>query len=131
MLKLNVFFKLIFLFLTIFQILLISHRNGYESRLLFNFYKPSYGLLESLKQKKHYFVYEIFILIKKHNISLYNVDEKLIIDNTSKIQRLTEVTYPSRLDNKAKFFFTNDKNFNSKNCKSLDNSENLYLYECI
>jgi hypothetical protein len=131
MLKLNVFFKLIFLFLTIFQISLISHRNGFEARLLFNFYKPSYGLMESLKQKKIYFVYEIYLLISKNNILLYNVDKKLIIENTAKIQRLVEVTYPARLDNKAKFFFTNDKNFNSKNCKPLDNTENIYLYECI
>jgi hypothetical protein len=129
MIKVNNFFKIFFLILTIFQLLLISHRNGFELKLLYNFHKPAYGLLESLK-KRHYFTYEIFLLTKKYKILTYNLDKTLIMDETT-FQRLIEVTYPARLDNKAKFFFTKDKKYYNKNCKFLDAMENIYLYECI
>lgn len=104
MLKLNNVLNIFFVLIAIFQLSLISHRNGFDIKILLNFYKHNYGILNSLNSK-YYFTNDIFLLTNKYKILDYNIDIELIDKDPASIQRLTEVTYPSRINYKSNFFF--------------------------
>ena len=129
MIILNNIFKILFLFLTLFHFLLVSHRNGFDKKILLNFYKQNYGIINSLNSK-YYFVNDIFLLTLKYKILDYNIDKELIMHDPAAIQRLIEVTYPSRINYMSNFFFTNNKKYLSEHCNVLDKLNSIILYEC-
>jgi hypothetical protein len=129
MIKSNNILNFFLILITLFEFLLISHRNGFDQKILLNFYKSNYGILNSLNSK-YYFTNEIFLLTQKYKILNYDVDRELIISDPAAIQRLVEVTYPSRINYKSNFFFTKNENFVAANCIFLEKLNSITLYDC-
>jgi len=124
MLKLNNVLNIFFVLIAIFQLSLISHRNGFDIKILLNFYKHNYGILNSLNSK-YYFTNDIFLLTNN-----YNIDIELIDKDPASIQRLTEVTYPSRINYKSNFFFLKNDSTVPENCNKVEKINSITLYDC-
>ena len=121
--KSKVVYVLIFIIFSI-QIILISHRNSFSSKLIFNFYKENMGLEKGIKNN---LIINILELIKKNDLTSFKLENKFM--NSRKIkQRVFEGAYPARYEKKSIYFIT-DQN-TRKNCILKEKINNTYLFYC-
>ena len=121
--KSKVVHVLIFIIFSI-QIILISHRNSFSSKLIFNFYKENIGLEKGIKNN---LIINILELIKKNDLTSFKLENKFM--NSRKIkQRVFEGAYPARYEKKSIYFIT-DQN-TRKNCILKEKINNTYLFYC-
>ena len=121
--KSKVVYVLIFIIFLI-QIILISHRNSFSSKLIFNFYKENMGLEKGIKNN---LIINILELIKKNDLTSFKLENKFM--NSRKIkQRVFEGAYPARYEKKSIYFIT-DQN-TRKNCILKEKINNTYLFYC-
>lgn len=125
MIKYYKFINLIYFIFFFFIVLLISHRTAFDIKLLKNFYKIGYGYNESIiiYKKFHYHAKEIKDLVKKYDISEYNIDENLLGDPF-----IFESSYPSKFSKNAKYYFSKKKSLD--NCKIFKNADEINLFIC-
>jgi hypothetical protein len=110
------------------EVILISHRKSFNINLLVNFYKKDFGIEESLEiNNKFKIALEIKNLIIKYQIKEFELSSSL--KNDIAYQRIIEVNYPIKLDQKSINYFEKENNF-VKDCKLKDKLRLVALYEC-
>tara|TARA_B100001250_G_C19725128_1_gene755699 strand:+ start:806 stop:1183 length:378 start_codon:yes stop_codon:yes gene_type:complete len=116
--------NLLFCIFFIFLIFLISHRSGFDLKLLKNFYKVNYGYDESMTiyKRYHFHANEIKKLVKKYKILEFNIDSELLGDPF-----IFESSYPSKYNKNSKFYFSK-KELN--NCILIENATKINLFKC-
>jgi hypothetical protein len=110
------------------EIILIAHRKSFNLNLLLNFYKKDLGIEESLEINNQFrTALEIKNLIQKYQLKKFKLSVSLKQDVS--YQRIIEINYPIKLDEKSINYFEKRKNF-VVNCKLKEKLELVALYEC-
>ena len=123
--------KIIFFLSFVFQLILIAHRISFDLNLIKTFLIKDAGLNESIYSNRKYALH-INDLIKEMNIKDYNLEENLLLNSNE--QRIFEVTYPIKFNEKSKSYFvlnkSSDLNYFNLNCNFKKKLKTVSFYEC-
>ena len=123
--------KIIFFLSFVFQLILIAHRISFDLNLIKTFLIKDAGLNESIYSNRKYALH-INNLIKEMNIKDYNLEKNLLLNSNE--QRIFEVTYPIKFNEKSKSYFvlnkSSDLNYFNLNCNFKKKFKTVSFYEC-
>ena len=118
-----IFLSLIFIICLIKLFHIGYFRVNFSTNLLFNSFEKDFANNSAVNEN----ILEAHGLIKKSNISAFNLSNNLILSGYFR-QRIVEFSYPIRFDKSSKFIVALS---NSKiSCKIKLQSEKIKLYEC-
>ena len=122
--------KIYFLFFLLFliQLILIMHRNSFDRKILFKFYKKSTGNIESVRKSRVIAMSNFFL---KNNIKDYKYFKSNFksAEDIYFLERFTSYIYPVKFSKKSKnILFV--KNLENENCKVNYQISTYVLYEC-
>lgn len=118
-----IFLSLIFIICLIKLFHIGYFRVNFSTNLLFNSFEKDFANNSAVNEN----ILEAHGLIKKSNISTFNLSNNLILSGYFR-QRIVEFSYPIRFDKSSKFIVALS---NSKiSCKIKLQSEKIKLYEC-
>ena len=126
--------KLLFLIILISQAYLITHRTGFDFKILLNFSKKNAGIERSIKEES---VIKIGNFLKKNKQNYY-LDKDMLKEVTDEYNytsknikfyhRLIEYTYPLKIDSNSKIIISENKKY--RKCKKIFNYKKKFIYDC-
>ena len=127
-------FKLLFFIILISQAYLITHRTGFDFKILFNFSKKNTGIERSIKEQS---VIKIGNFLKKNKQNFY-LDKEMLKEVTGEYNytsknikfylRLIEYAYPLKLDSNSKIIISDNEKY--RKCKKIFNYKKKFIYDC-
>ena len=111
----------------IFQLVLISHRVGFDLNVLMNFYHIDTAKKQSVKDKKAYEISQFILENKLKDFRFSNFQDNE--EDSSTQERIVSYIYPIKYDKNSKNIISKNE-INLNNCIKTFNYANLFLNEC-
>ena len=127
-------FKLLFFIILISQAYLITHRTGFDFKILLNFSKKNTGVERSIKEQS---AIKIGNFLKENKLNFY-LDKEMLKEVTDEynytsknikfFHRLIEYTYPLKIDLNSKIIISENEKY--RKCKKIFNYKKKFIYDC-